>query len=77
MFLDTALVGGFTTTAWTEFARCTPTAACIGRENKLHDLRNVLADGKNYTGLCCRRRRRLPSSVGLPLQSARRHSNDM
>ncbi|XP_006646618.1 uncharacterized protein At4g15970-like [Oryza brachyantha] len=53
VFLDTALFGGFcqyrnddVDSVCTMHANC-----CVGLENKVHDLRNVLADWKNYTGL--------------------------
>ncbi|KAL6877624.1 hypothetical protein ACP4OV_012839 [Aristida adscensionis] len=51
-FLDTRLFSGFCAFrdemegVFTMHANC-----CVGLENKVHDLRNVIADWKNYTGL--------------------------
>uniref|UniRef100_A0A0E0JSW9 Nucleotide-diphospho-sugar transferase domain-containing protein n=1 Tax=Oryza punctata TaxID=4537 RepID=A0A0E0JSW9_ORYPU len=53
VFLDTALFGGFCQYHDDDVGRvCTMHAnCCVGLENKVHDLTNVLADWKNYTSL--------------------------
>jgi hypothetical protein len=52
-FLDTARFGGFCRIFHTDMAAaCTMHAnCCFGLANKLHDLRDVLGQWKNYTGL--------------------------
>uniref|UniRef100_J3L787 Uncharacterized protein n=1 Tax=Oryza brachyantha TaxID=4533 RepID=J3L787_ORYBR len=48
---------------------------CVGLENKVHDLRNVLADWKNYTSLPPPEKKTAKFSW-LSLQSARRRYSD-
>uniref|UniRef100_A0A0E0JSW7 Nucleotide-diphospho-sugar transferase domain-containing protein n=1 Tax=Oryza punctata TaxID=4537 RepID=A0A0E0JSW7_ORYPU len=50
VFLDTAIFGGFCEYRPDAGVVCTVHAnCCVGLENKVHDLKNVLADWKNYT----------------------------
>ncbi|KAG8078897.1 hypothetical protein GUJ93_ZPchr0007g6353 [Zizania palustris] len=52
VFLDTTLFGGFCQYRDDVDRVCTMHAnCCVGLENKVHDLRNVVADWKNYTRL--------------------------
>ncbi|KAG8054172.1 hypothetical protein GUJ93_ZPchr0001g29410 [Zizania palustris] len=52
VFLETALFGGFCEYHDDVSRVCTMHAnCCVGLENKVHDLRNMIADWKNYTKL--------------------------
>ncbi|XBI21220.1 hypothetical protein VPH35_062363 [Triticum aestivum] len=52
VFLDTVIFGGFCQFHGEMDKVCTMHAiCCIGLENKVHDLRNLAADWKNYTSL--------------------------